>query len=75
MRKNVYIGLVDRDFTLNDEVLGYFRDQNINVLDFKENFDIIKLESCDTLECKNLKYLTHLELDRIVTTQSEDEDE
>ncbi|MGB3587082.1 MAG: hypothetical protein WBA23_11110 [Tunicatimonas sp.] len=72
MKQRVYLGVVDQDFELDDEVREYFQQRDITILDFVKNFGIIKLGCFTSLEAENLEHVTHLELDSNFTTQLDD---
>ncbi|WKN44616.1 hypothetical protein [Tunicatimonas pelagia] len=72
MKKNVYLGIVDPGFELNDEVKAHFAEHDIEIVGFIPNFSIIKLACSYPLDTKDLKYVTHVEPDSNFTAQSDD---
>jgi len=69
MKKYIYLALVDDDFVFNEEVKVYFKNKNIEILNYYDKFNLLKLETPDQLFLDNLKFISHLELEKEFKSQ------
>lgn len=67
MKKNVYLALVDENFVLDEEVKAYFKDRNIEIIKYYNMLNMLKIETQNPFIVDDIKYIHHLELEKITT--------
>lgn len=72
-KENIYLALVDSDFELTEEVLGYFRSKEVEVVKYLKNVNVLQLRSKKDLTSEKLKYINHVEKEQTMRSGSEED--